>query len=94
MRRESRELGSSLDFPAHLLSGPRQVELGFGCVICEGGQMGLIPRFLALGGPLPPWLTVDADSGAFSMLAGFFLESKRPHNFLVSLPARLTPSRS
>lgn len=63
MRRESRELGSSLDFPAHLLSGPRQVELGFGCVLCEGGQMGLIPRFLASGGPLPPWLTVDAESG-------------------------------
>lgn len=40
MHRESRELASSLDFPTHLLSGPGQVGLGFGCVICEGGQMG------------------------------------------------------
>lgn len=54
MRRESRELGSSLDFPAHLLSVPRQMGLAFGCVICEGGQMGLIPRFLASGAHCRP----------------------------------------
>lgn len=58
MHTESRGLGSSLDFLAHLLSGPRQVGLGFGCVICEGGQMGhfdgSFPAFWHQGAHCPP----------------------------------------